>query len=96
MTCYIIRFRGRITQGPNAGRSFDWADSWAGILFSSEDSARAKLADWRRLEPGCTLRLVRRDWVGHPRTGRFEETIIEEFPPTTMGNRPPAPEPTGN
>jgi hypothetical protein len=94
MTCYIIHFHGQITQGLNTGQFVEWADS-RGTLFTSEDSARAKLADYRRQEPGCTLRLIRQDWVGDPRNGQWQETIIEEFPPTAMANQPPAPEPTG-
>lgn len=74
-TCWIIRFRGTLTQGPNAGREYDWRGSWGGVMFDSEAAARGALAEDRAREPGLSYRLLARQWQGG-RKGRFVETEI--------------------
>jgi hypothetical protein len=72
---YIIRFRGTLTQGPNAGKTYDWANSWAGVQFDSEPLARAKLATYQDREPSLEFRLLSRQWDGG-RTGKYVETEL--------------------
>jgi hypothetical protein len=70
--CYIIRFRGMLTQGPNAGKRYEFATSWGGVQFLTEAEARATLADDRQREPGLEFKLLRRQFRGRA----FVETEV--------------------
>ena len=58
---WIIRFEGTLTKGPNTGRKFNFADSWGGVLFKTEEEARKALADYREREPALRFKLLSRE-----------------------------------
>lgn len=72
---YIIRFEGALTQGPNAGKSYTFAESWGGVDFRTEQEARNKMEAYRSMEPALTYKLLSRQYVSCPRKG-FVETEI--------------------
>jgi hypothetical protein len=73
---WIIRFQGTITQGPNAGRSYRWENSWGGVQFDSLALARAAAAKYKALEPAIPLCILSRQFqedLG------FVEVIVERI-----------------
>lgn len=72
---WIIRFEGTLTQGPNAGKSFTFATSWAGVTFPSLDKAIGKLTEYRRREPDLHYKIFSRQWCGG-RKGRYVEKEV--------------------
>jgi hypothetical protein len=80
-TAWIIRFSGTLTQGPNAGKSYSYATSWGGVLYQTREQAEAVAAKYRTLEPGITLKVLSRQFVGG-QEGKFVETEVGSEPCT--------------
>lgn len=72
---YIIRFEGTLTQGPNKGKAYTFANSWGGGLLNTSVEAFDRLAEYRRLEPQLKYKVCSRQWQGGKK-GKFVEVEI--------------------
>lgn len=75
--CYIVRFEGTLTQGPNKGKAYILATSWGGVQFDTIEQARAAVAKYHALEPRLTIHVYSRQYVQTGRKGKFVETLID-------------------
>lgn len=74
VTTWIIRFEGELTQGPNAGKKYTFATSWAGVQFTSVEQAKSQLAEYKRREPGLKFQLFSRTFDEDAK--KMRETLI--------------------
>ncbi len=76
---FLIRFDGIMTKGPNAGKTYTFANSDGGIRYDTIEEAQNKLAEYRSQEPHFKYRICSQQWKIVKRKTILEENIILEI-----------------
>lgn len=71
---YIIRFKGKLTKGPNAGKDYDYHNSWGGNSYPSEKLIRQRKEEIKQREPDIETKMYKRQY-DETQNGFHEEEI---------------------